>query len=104
MPVVSPAVQMPPKAPAAPAPCTSASYEITSGSIASTKYVEVLTAIFGGQLSFPIDFVGRGDMSRGRLLLRQAEAGVELAYAKVAGATLHGQRPPKLPLVRRGPG
>ena len=42
------------------------------GSIASPKYVDVLGRIFGERLLFPIDFVGRGDMSRGGLLLRQA--------------------------------
>jgi hypothetical protein len=67
------------------------------GSIASPKYVDVLLNIFGSQLRFPIDFVGRGDMSRGGLLLRCAADGVELAYAPVSGATLHGVRPPKLP-------
>ena len=41
------------------------------GSIASPKYVDVLLGIFGERLLFPIDFVGRGDMSRGGLLLRQ---------------------------------
>jgi hypothetical protein len=70
------------------------------GSVASPKYVAVLTAIFGERLLFPIDFVGRGDMSRGGLLLRQARAGVELAYVPVIGATLHGARPPKLPPLR----
>src|SRR4051812_42354993 len=35
------------------------------GSIASPKYVDVLTTIFRERLRFPIDFVGRGDMSRG---------------------------------------
>ena len=67
------------------------------GSVASPKYVEVLAGIFGSQLLFPIDFVGRGDMSRGGLLLRKAREGVELDYAPVAGAILHGSRPPKLP-------
>ena len=67
------------------------------GSVASPKYVDVLTSIFGERLTFPIDFVGRGDMSRGGLLLRHARDGVELPYAPVVGATLHGQRPPKLP-------
>ena len=65
------------------------------------KYVTVLTAIFGDRLLFPIDFVGRGDMSRGGLLLRQAREGVELAYVPVIGATVHGVRPPKLPPLRR---
>jgi hypothetical protein len=67
------------------------------GSVASPKYVEVLGGIFGGRLRFPIDFVGRGDMSRGGLLLRRAREGVELEYAPVAGTVLHGARPPKLP-------
>jgi hypothetical protein len=66
------------------------------GSIASPKYVDVLVDIFGDRLRFPIDFVGRGDMSRGGLLLRQARAGEELEYAPVAGAVLHGSRPAKL--------
>ena len=70
------------------------------GSIASPKYVDILLAIFGSRLCFPIDFVGRGDMSRGGLLLRQAAAGVELEYAPVAGAVRHGRRPPKLPPLR----
>jgi hypothetical protein len=67
------------------------------GSVASPKYVDVLTAIFGERLRFPIDFVGRGDMSRGGLLLRKAREGVELPYAPVLGAVLHGARPPRLP-------
>ena len=66
------------------------------GSVASPKYVEVLTAIFGDRLRFPIDFVGRGDMSRGGLLLRHANAGVELEYMAIAGAVLRGKRPPRL--------
>jgi hypothetical protein len=70
------------------------------GSVASPKYVDILTAILGERLLFPIEFVGRGDMSRGGLLLRQASAGVELEYVPVVGATLHGARPPKLPPLR----
>ncbi len=72
------------------------------GSIASPKYVDVLTAIFGERLLFPIDFVGRGDMSRGGLLLRHARDGVELDYVPVLGAARHGSRPPKLPPLRSG--
>src|SRR5262245_401168 len=71
------------------------------GSVASPKYVDILTAIFGERLLFPVEFVGRGDMSRGGLLLRQARAGEELAYVPVVGATLHGVRPPKLPPLPR---
>jgi hypothetical protein len=53
------------------------------GSVASTKYIEVLEEIFEDRLVFPIDFVGRGDMSRGALMLRAARAGVELPYVSV---------------------
>src|SRR6185503_12823118 len=70
------------------------------GSVASPKYVAVLGAIFGERLKFPIAFVGRGDMSRGGLLLRHARDGVELDYVPVAGAVRHGVRPPKLPPLR----
>ena len=66
------------------------------GSIASDKYVEVLTAIFGSRLVFPATFVGRGDMSRGGLLLRAAAASEELDYIPVLGAVRRGSRPPKL--------
>lgn len=70
------------------------------GSVASEKYVQVLTGIFGARLVFPSDFVGRGDMSRGGLLLRAAAAGQELPYVPVAGAVRRGPRPPKLPPLR----
>ena len=73
------------------------------GSVASPKYVTVLGRIFGERLTFPIAFVGRGDMSRGGLLLRHAREGVELDYVPVLGAVLHGARPPKLPPLRLGP-
>lgn len=66
------------------------------GSIASPKYVDVLLSIFGERLLFPQEFVGRGDMSRGGLMLRCAAAREELAYVPVAGAIRHGARPPKL--------
>jgi hypothetical protein len=71
------------------------------GSVASPKYVDILTGIFGPRLQFPIAFVGRGDMSRGGLLLRHASDGVELDYVPVLGASRHGARPPRLaPLAR----
>jgi hypothetical protein len=66
------------------------------GSIASGKYVELLQPIFGERLMFPPAFVGRGDMSRGGLMLRCVTAGVELEYTPIAGAVRHGERPPKL--------
>jgi hypothetical protein len=67
------------------------------GSIATGKYTQPLLEIFGDRLLFPAEFVGRGDMSRGGLLLRAARAGDELAYTPVAGAVRRGTRPPKLP-------
>jgi len=70
------------------------------GSIASEKYVGVLIDVFGERLTFPPAFVGRGDMSRGGLLLRAVRAGVELDYVPVAGAVRHGPRPPRLAPVR----
>jgi hypothetical protein len=69
---------------------------ILLGSIASAKYVDVLQHIFGERLFFPAEFVGRGDMSRGGLMLRCASAGEELRYIPVTGAVRHGPRPPKL--------
>lgn len=67
------------------------------GSIASGKYVDVLLEVLGDRLLFPVDFVGRGDMSRGALLLRAAEAGVELQYQPVIGAVRRGPRAPRIP-------
>ena len=66
------------------------------GSVATGKYVDVLLEHFGQRLCFPADFVGRGDMSRGGLLLRCAVDRNELAYICVAGAVRKGKRPPKL--------
>ena len=67
------------------------------GSIASAKYTDVLLSIFDEQLLFPEEFVGRGDMSRGGLLLRCVDANLELAYIPVRGAVRRGVRPRKLP-------
>jgi hypothetical protein len=73
------------------------------GSIAQPKYVEPLLEALGERLCFPVDFVGRGDMSRGGLMLRAAESGTELTYGQVAGAVRHGKRPAKLTPRRRSP-
>ncbi len=72
------------------------------GSVASRKYVEPLLAALGRRLFFPAAFVGRGDMSRGGLMLRAARAQAELEYLRVEGAALHGPRPPRLPRLPRG--
>jgi hypothetical protein len=66
------------------------------GSIATNKYVGPLLRVFKERLLFPREFVGRGDMSRGGLMLRQVDAGRELEYVPVANAVRHGARPPKL--------
>jgi hypothetical protein len=76
------------------------------GSVATGKYVDVLAPLLGDRLRYPSAFVGRGDMSRGGLLLRSAESGVELDYEILrAGVRPRGARPPKLPpkplVVRR---
>jgi len=67
------------------------------GSVASGKYVDILLPILGHRLRYPTSFIGRGDMSRGGLLLRSAASGEELAYqALTAGVRPRGPRPPKL--------
>jgi hypothetical protein len=69
---------------------------ILLGSIATAKYRDVLLEVFGDRLLFPQDFIGRGDMSRGALLLRAARAGSELPYTSVRGAVLTGKRAPRI--------
>jgi hypothetical protein len=73
------------------------------GSIATGKYVDPLLAAFGRRLLFPVEFVGRGDMSRGGLLLRSARDGRELDYVPVEGAVRRGNRPPRLEPLRYEP-
>jgi hypothetical protein len=70
------------------------------GSVATAKYMDPLLAAFGDRLLFPAEFVGRGDMSRGGLMLRCARAGVELTYVPARNAVRHGPRPPRLPKLR----
>jgi hypothetical protein len=71
------------------------------GSIATGKYADALLDALGSRLVFPLVFVGRGDMSRGGLLLRHAREGRELEYVPVAGAVRRGPRPPKLARLPR---
>ena len=71
------------------------------GSVATEKYMQPLLEVFGERLLFPAEFVGRGDMSRGGLMLRCARAGVELTYVPALGAVRHGPRPPRLPKWKR---
>jgi hypothetical protein len=69
------------------------------GSIASGKYVDLLTSVLGARLWFPSDFVGRGDMSRGGLMLRCVAEERELDYVPLRGAARHGPRPARLPPI-----
>ena len=71
------------------------------GSVATGKYADVLLDVFGERLLFPVEFAGRGDMSRGGLMLRRVTSGKELTYAPIRGAARHGKRPPKLEPVRK---
>ena len=66
------------------------------GSIATPKYVAPLLEVFGERLLFPTGFLGRGDMSRGGLLLRSAVGGASLKYGPVLGTPRRGKRPPRL--------
>ena len=74
------------------------------GSMASGKYVDLLLPLLGSRLCYPTAFIGRGDMSRGGLLLRCVDDGNELDYeVLVNGVRPRGPRPPKLdPSTRPG--
>lgn len=71
------------------------------GSKATNKYVGPLARVFGERLVFPPEFIGRGDMSRGGLMLRYAREGREMEYIPMANAVRHGKRPPKLAPLKR---
>ena len=67
------------------------------GSIATSKYLDVLQDALGPRLYFPADFIGRGDMSRGALMLQRAASGVELEYVVASETTVRrGRRAPRL--------
>ena len=66
------------------------------GSIASGKYLDPLADVFGRRLLVPREFVGRGDISRGGLLLRAAEAGWAAEYVVALDTERRGTRPPRL--------
>jgi hypothetical protein len=53
---------------------------ILLGSLATGKYLSILGPIFGRRLRVPEEFIGRGDMSRGGLLLRCVREARELKY------------------------
>lgn len=62
------------------------------GSVATGKYVDVLGPALGPRLHFPACFAGRGDMSRGSLMLRAAASGEELAYVPLGGVVPPARR------------
>lgn len=67
------------------------------GSVATPKYLEPLADVLGDRLCFPGAFVGRGDMSRGALLLRSVTDNSELDYVSFSvGVARRGKRPPRL--------
>jgi hypothetical protein len=57
------------------------------GSIATGKYLDILSQGLGDRLRVPAEFVGLGDMSRGALLLRCVKEQRELSYISVATAS-----------------
>jgi hypothetical protein len=66
------------------------------GSVATGKYADCLLPILGSRLLFPSEFVGRGDMSRGGLLLRCVARNEELNYIPLSGAIRRGRRAARL--------
>jgi hypothetical protein len=73
---------------------------ILLGSVATGKYADILSGVFGTRLHYPSSFIGRGDMSRGGLMLRSARDGTELDYVVLdPSVKRRGPRPPKLPPI-----
>jgi hypothetical protein len=66
------------------------------GSVATGKYVEPLLEVFAERLVFPREFVGRGNLSRGGLLLRAVREGSPLELVSVASSARRGPRARKL--------
>ncbi len=62
------------------------------GSVATGKYVDALLPIFGSRLVFPREFLGRGDMARGGMLLQRAASGIEFDYLPVSDPSRLGHR------------
>ena len=62
------------------------------GSIASGKYLDILVPIFGSRLRVPAEFIGRGDMSRGGLMLRCVRENRELNYIDAAVLSASGPK------------
>lgn len=60
------------------------------GSVATPKYLEPLESIFGERLLIPADFIGRGEMSRGSLMLRAVREKTPLTYVPAAQVSRNG--------------
>jgi hypothetical protein len=83
------------------APAWAEAEVVLLGSVASRKYADLLAPVLGTRLVFPSDFVGRGDMSRGGLMLRCVQEGRELPYVPLVGTERRGARPARLaPLAK----
>jgi hypothetical protein len=65
---------------------------ILLGSIASSRYLDILSEALGPRLKVPLDFVGMGDMQRGALLLRCIRENRELSYIEAAAIAPRGLR------------
>ncbi|MGD0303210.1 MAG: hypothetical protein ABSC71_00110 [Candidatus Acidiferrales bacterium] len=66
------------------------------GSIATPKYLEPLSEVLGARLRVPAEFIGRGDMSRGALMLRAVREMKQLEYVAatlVAVKTTKAKKP-----------
>ncbi|HTM54799.1 MAG TPA: hypothetical protein VL175_12275 [Pirellulales bacterium] len=78
-----------------------AAHVVLLGSIATGKYCDPLSSAFDERLRFPAEFAGRGDMSRGGLMLRCVDEMRELDYVCLGEGPRRGARPPKLPARRK---
>jgi hypothetical protein len=58
------------------------------GSISTGKYLDVLLPIFGERLVFPKEFIGKGDMARGAMLLKRTASGEQLTYISAISVRL----------------
>lgn len=65
---------------------------ILLGSLATGKYLDILEPVFGSRLRVPEEFIGRGDMSRGGLLLRCVRTNQQLGYIDAAAAAARATR------------
>jgi hypothetical protein len=74
---------------------------ILLGSVATGKYLDTLLPVLGERLLFPDEFTGRGDMSRGALLLHSVAGQKELEYRPVPRAReTTGRRKSRAPALQ----